>query len=119
MVENIITLTVKRKWFNMILSGEKKEEYRELKTYYDVRLPKEFGMFKEGNKLVKGNVYPLQDLSKRIIRFRNGYSKNSPCFTAICSLSIGTGREEWGAEKGKDYYILKIHQISSLQEEAM
>lgn len=36
---------------------------------------------------------------------------NSPSINAICSLDIGTGKEEWGAEPGKLYYVLKIHEI--------
>ena len=31
-------LPIKKKWFDMILSGEKKEEYREIKPYYRSRL---------------------------------------------------------------------------------
>ncbi len=34
---------------------------------------------------------------KAKVMFRNGYSKNSPYFIAECSLSIGTGKEEWGS----------------------
>lgn len=71
----MLTLPIKKKWFDMIASGVKTEEYRE-------------------------------------IRFRNGYSGNSPSFVAKCSLRTGTGRGEWGAEPGKKYYILKIHEIS-------
>ena len=33
----MLTLTIEKKWFDMILSGEKTEEYRELKRYYDSR----------------------------------------------------------------------------------
>lgn len=90
----MIILTIKKKWFDLIKSGYKKEEYREIKPYYDSRLPKEFGMFKEGNKLVKGYTYPTQDLSKQQVKFRNGYNHNSPCINVICSLDIGTGKEE-------------------------
>lgn len=102
----MIILTIKKKWFDMIKSGEKKEEYRDIKPYYDSRLPKGFGMFRVGNKMVKGNVYPPQQ-----IIFRNGYNHNSPSINAICSLDIGTGKEEWGAVPGKSYYVLKIHEI--------
>ncbi|HET8736229.1 MAG TPA: ASCH domain-containing protein, partial [Pricia sp.] len=31
-------LNLKKKWFDMILSGEKKEEYREIKEYWIGRL---------------------------------------------------------------------------------
>lgn len=109
----MIILTIKKKWFDMIKSGEKKEEYREIKPYYDSRLPKEFGMFREGNKLVIGSTwgYLRNYILKQQIIFRNGYNQNSPCINAICSLDIGTGKEEWGAVPGKIYYVLKIHEI--------
>lgn len=34
----MLILPIKKKWFDMIVSGEKKEEYREIKPYYDSRL---------------------------------------------------------------------------------
>ena len=34
----VLVLPIKRKWFDMIKSGEKKEEYREIKPYYDNRI---------------------------------------------------------------------------------
>lgn len=30
-------LPIKKKWFDMIKSGEKREEYREIKPYYTAR----------------------------------------------------------------------------------
>lgn len=33
----MLTLPIKKKWFDMIKSGEKKEEYREIKPYYASR----------------------------------------------------------------------------------
>lgn len=49
------------------------------------------------------------------IIFRNDYSSNAPSFTAMATLSIGTGKEEWGAKPGKEYYILKIMEIKELK----
>lgn len=43
----MLILPIKRKWFDMILSGEKKEEYRDIKPYYDTRLMDAFGMIWE------------------------------------------------------------------------
>ena len=34
----MLVLPIKRKWFDMIRSGEKKEEYRDETPYYDARL---------------------------------------------------------------------------------
>lgn len=93
----MLTLPIKSKWFNMILNGEKKEEYREIKPYYKSRLEKLF-------------VFQTPEYKEKI-KFRNGYSSKSPEFIAECSLRIGQGKVEWGAEDGKAYYILKIHEI--------
>ena len=41
----MLTLPIMGKWFNMILSGEKGEEYREIKPYYMVRFKKIFEMY--------------------------------------------------------------------------
>ena len=37
-----LILPIKKKWFDMILSGEKKEEYREIKSYWEKRFKKYF-----------------------------------------------------------------------------
>lgn len=50
-------------------------------------------------------------LDKQLIGFRNGYGSSRPQFTAVCSLDIKTGKEEWGAEPGTEYYTLHIHEI--------
>lgn len=39
----MLTLPIQRKWFDMILSGEKKEEYRDIKEYYETRFQNLFG----------------------------------------------------------------------------
>lgn len=100
----ILTLPTAGRWFYMILSGEKGEEYREIKPYYISRFKKIFDM-----DLHSGMPYGT---GKREIRFRNGYGSSRPEFTALCTLDIKTGREEWGAEPGKEYYTLKIHEIT-------
>lgn len=99
----MLILPIKKKWFDMILLGEKKEEYREIKPYYESRF----------TNLWKGSL--IGGLAEREILFRNGYSKNSPSFIAKCSVKIGCGNPEWGAEKGKPYYILEIHEITDIK----
>ena len=84
-------LTLKKNWFDLILSGEKKEEYREIKPYWEKRLI--------------GKKYD------RII-FRNGYATNSPQFTIeLKSITQGIGKSEWGAEEGKTYFVLSLGKI--------
>lgn len=100
----MLVLPIKKKWYDMILSGEKKEEYRELKPYYRSRFSNVFPMYP-----YSGIPSPFSPLP---VLFRNGYSRESPSFVAWCTLDIGEGRPEWGAEPGKEYYILTITEIT-------
>ena len=61
----MLILPIKGKWFNMILSGDKREEYREIKPYYTTRFKKIFEMYPNSN-IPTG-------LDKQLIGFRNGY----------------------------------------------
>lgn len=99
----MLTLPIKKKWFDMILSGEKKEEYREIKLYYATRFKGVFEMYPYSYIPASNDIHE--------IKFRNGYGNNRPEFIAKCSLDINTGKEEWGAEPGKEYYVLQIHEI--------
>lgn len=104
----------------MILSGEKKEEYREIKEYYETRFQNLFGavtiypssIFSDRSEyeLLQGEAVPeeIRKDSMQEIIFRNGYSKDSKAIKARCKLRIGKGRPEWGAEPDKQYYILEI-----------
>ena len=85
-----LTLTIAEPWFSMIRDGKKKEEYREIKPYYKSRLQGRF-YFKKFEKLV----------------LRNGYRADSPKITLKNpKIRIGTGRTEWGAEPGKQYFVI-------------
>jgi hypothetical protein len=113
-------LNLKKKWFDMIASGEKKEEYRELKPYWVKRLMIDvevkdptLGYEKLFDLILRGS----EDVSYGFVRFidvsaRNGYRKNSPKLKWINEgITIGYGNPEWGAEKGKAYFKLKIGRI--------
>ena len=91
----MLVLPIKKKWFDMILSGEKKEEYREFKQYYHIRFKK---IFKKTGRQAE-------------IIFRNGYSYNSPSVRCLCTLNFGKGKKEWGADTHEEQYILKIDKI--------
>jgi len=101
---DMLILPIKKQWYDLILSGEKKEEYREIKPYYRSRLKNEGFL----------DQYGLPDLWQDWVLFRNGYSKSSPSFEALCTVDIRTGRPEWGAEPGKEYYVLKILEIRNI-----
>lgn len=110
----MLRLPIERKWFNMILSGEKKDEYREIKPYWTVRIIHWLDMV----DMDEGSVKNLHDLLRRVkchcekpVILQNGYGRNAPEAEVMCKLSIGTGREEWGAVPGKAYYRFHIEEI--------
>jgi hypothetical protein len=85
----ILHLTLTKKWFDMIKSGLKMEEYREIKPYWDKRLSKAYDA----------------------IRFANGYGKHVPHFTIeLKGVRIGNGNPEWGAPPYA-VYILSLGNI--------
>ena len=125
----MLILPIKKKWFDMILSGEKKEEYREIKEYYEIRFQNLFGaitihpLYPPDNfldrsefELLQGEAVPeeIRKDSVQEIIFRNGYSKDSKAIKARCRLRTGKGRPEWGAEPDKQYYILEILNVEKM-----
>jgi len=67
MEQKILHLTLKKKWFDLIMVGKKKVEHRELKHYWTKRLQKQY----------------------EVIKFVNGYGKDKP-FMIIEYLGIDT-----------------------------
>lgn len=81
-------LVIKHKWFDMIASGEKIEEYREMTNYWKKRI--------WNKRSVIGYVI-----------FHRGYTNVTiKCF--LHYVAIMPGYEKWGAEPGKTYYVLRI-----------
>lgn len=100
----ILHLTLKKKWFDMIASGEKPEEYRELKLYWWTRLV-QHGTFEE-YEVVQFKNYD-------VIAFKNGYSKNAPQMVIECKgIAISYGNPKWGAPDSK-VFIIKLGKIIS------
>jgi len=108
----MLVLPIKKKWYDMILSGEKKEEYRKLSYYYASRFrklwPSSLRALPDDLSVTPVFDTPGDSCTREVI-FRNGYSASSPWFKATCSIRVGTGRPEWGAEEGVQYFVLEIH----------
>lgn len=98
-------IPISEPWFSMIKSGKKKEEYRDIKPYWRTRFRRIFAF-------EKGADTPLEkEWDRHWVRFRNGYGKSRPSLMAEVTLHRGTGKLEWGAEEGKEYYVLRIHSV--------
>jgi len=101
----ILHLNLQRKWFDMILSGEKREEYRKISPYWD-------RIFKLSYPRIKGKYYLPSDVK---ICFSNGYKKDRDQFCAqLIGVHIGYGLEKWGAIPGERYYILSLGDITDV-----
>lgn len=97
----MLTLPIKKKWYDMILSGEKNEEYRDIKPYYQKRF-QTIGLLNEEGSATFHNA---------VVVFRNGYTKASPKIRVRVTLRKRGGRREWGAVQGQKYYVLRILEI--------
>lgn len=95
---NTLTLSLKKQWFDKIKSGEKKEEYRENSEYWQRRLYRSMDAndaeFKHFDRLVFTLGYPKSGDKERRLVFMNP------------KIRIGQGRPEWGAEPGKQYFVI-------------
>ena len=103
-------LTLKKQWFDMILNGEKKEEYREIKPYWTKRFENYFGKILD----ISLDQWIWSNRTKTVV-FRNGYGNDVPEFTAECSIREDYGNPNWSAEKDKKYYVLSIYKIYDIK----
>lgn len=114
MPNKILHLNIKRKWFDMIKSGEKKEEYRDIKPFYErkfinIKEKEKRHIWKNGFWILQGHMaFRPHDI---IICFSNGYAKNrDQIFIECTGLKKGIGKKEWGASLN-DQFILSLGNI--------
>lgn len=88
----ILHLTLHRKWFDAIASGEKTREYREIKPFWTKRL------FENGERIRYDEIH-----------FRNGYAKNAPWMRVEYQ---GMNINEWD---GKDCYAIQLGAILEIK----
>lgn len=87
----VLHLTLNKRWFDMIKSGIKKEEYREIKEYWVKRL-----LVNYRELWVLQNCPLRTPFRYKSIVFKNGYSKNAPTITVeALSIRIGKPKSEW------------------------
>lgn len=99
--KKVLHLNLKKKWYDMILSGEKKEEYRGVKDYW----AKRFNYFNSKDLITCNHGFSE-------IVFRNGYSKNAPTMKIqLKSIELNTGKPEWGANPKETYFVIKLGEI--------
>ena len=120
-MEANLILPIKKKWFDMILSNNKKEEYRDLTPYYlrrifycgktemtDYIAEQIINDFKKKPSIEVKNKWQLIP-KNNTVEFRNGYGKKVPSYMFfIDAIKIGKGREKLGADRDKIYFVIHI-----------
>lgn len=96
----ILPLVLKGKWYDMIASGEKKEEYRDYKPYWKTRLMKYLNSRNQGNQ------------KRGVIAFSRGYKKPDLFFLDDTLFYLRNDRilcrhPEWG-EPNTPHYIIGL-----------
>lgn len=113
--EQTLHLTLKKKWFDMIDSGIKDEEYREVKAHWIKRILDKFSWdineypikINASKKVFNKGSYTIKSFNS--VRFRNGYAKNAPVMEfKVKSITIGRGYSPWGAPLNEDVFIIKL-----------
>ena len=111
----ILDLPLKKEWYEMIESGTKTEEYREVKPYWEKRLL-DYAAIKANitEIFLRKRLLGIQtDVCKHFprgythVRFRYGYTKRT-ITREIESISIGYGKPEWGAPIDKQVFIIRF-----------
>ena len=117
----ILHLVLTGKWYDMIASGEKTEEYRALTPYWCNRLVQKYGVKfwkgifehnsidklrdKRNFGIPKGfGTYVVRDYDA--VCFHRGYTNTTMTFE-YHRLDIDKGKEEWGAPK-EPVFIIKL-----------
>ena len=111
MNSNTVHLPIKRKWFDMILSGEKKEEYREVKPYWVRRLLCDMSAYGDPMPVVEG--YYEKPEGKTTLTLTAGYGKDKPRIVIEwLNIDIGHPKPEW-CEPGTTglWFVLHLGKI--------
>ncbi len=116
-METELKLVLKGKWYDLIESGIKTEEYREIKDYWCKRIkgfayPCPYSLISdvEGERMcqMKAIICPSGIKPKyTTVRFQRGYTKKYMRYE-ILSMRVGKGNPEWGAPEDKPVFILTL-----------
>ncbi len=103
MTKRILHLTLKKKWFDLIAQGKKKEEYREDKPYWRNRLME---------KCSCCSVYSqLKQFDE--VHFKNGYHKKCP-FMRVKWKRMYQAKVDF-EDKEKDMFVIKLGKILEIK----
>ena len=113
--KKVLTLVVSKQWFDMIVAGEKTEEYREIKKYWVSRLVNQQAesgdvLFEEFGGYCRV-IGKLEYKPYTHVLFSNGYRKDSPRIEKeVDSITIGKPKKGLCPDKWLDteFFIIKF-----------
>lgn len=90
-MKKTVNIPIQKKWFDMILSGEKKEEYREIKPYWWKRLGVKMDMTENG-RIRKWSIAEKIETVTLI----NGYGHDKPRIVVdLLDIEIKIPEYDW------------------------
>lgn len=121
--KRILDLSLTYHWYDMIASGEKKEEYREIKDFYfkrlnmEYRLNLELGCYEGCDEFIYNPIqcigckkfvsYPYE-----AVRFHRGQGGKNTMLVEFKGVHIGYGEHpEWGAPHDKPVFIIELGKV--------
>lgn len=105
----VLIIPIKKKWFKMLCSGEKTEDYREIKPYWIQRFGWQDKVFPDDSPEHPHRLV-VTSITMPVI-FRNGYNSDSPYLKCFVHITKGFGRSEWGAKPKTKYFVLRIDKV--------
>ena len=105
----VLHLVLKRRWYDMIESGEKREEYRDDKPYWNTRISR---WFNEGMAKVH-----------HVVAFSRGYARPTMFFRVDALTRVPRrinhriNHPEWG-EPTSSHWVIGLGERIELEEEA-
>lgn len=127
MEKKVLTISVKKEWFDKIMSGEKKEEYREIKPYWVARfyydrfgklspvLVKELTdyivKYGDTEQFEAKNGIEVSFIPYTHVLFINGYGDDKPRVEKeIVWIDIDRPRKGWCPDDflGKEFFVIKF-----------
>ena len=116
----ILDLSLTYKWYDMIASGEKKEEYREIKDYWTKRFIDMKAV--EHEQYIRNSIdsflreiitldgalkyYPKEHYNA--VCFHRGQGGKQTMLIECKGISVGYGNPAWGAPADKRVFIIKL-----------
>nr|DAF32874.1 MAG TPA: hypothetical protein [Caudoviricetes sp.] len=125
-MKKVLSLAVSKKWFDLIASGIKREEYREIKPYWEKRLLnykalQEYAKKNLENLYIKKFLFPGKPPIENVcevfpagythVRFTNGYGICRPSLEfEVVSITFGKPQRGLCPDEflDKDYFVIKF-----------